>query len=363
VSFVVTSSSPRANVTVQTPPCGVLVVETPPRESLVINTGAAGPQGATGPQGPAGPAGAQGINGAQGATGPQGSTGATGVQGPTGPQGPTGATGVQGPTGAQGATGAQGTTGAQGATGAQGTTGAQGAQGTTGAQGAQGAIGPQGATGAQGAQGAQGAVGPGVATGGTTGQVLVKNTATNYDTGWATPYPNLPAPVTTGSTIQTFTDAAGVIWVAKNGVNSGNWKQARDAIHARMYRGTAYTLPTGATAAPLDTVDYDAYGLWSAGSSGYVVPLAGIYSVDGRFQANNPASGNWVGLSFYKNSVAALGGTQMTMQTTWPNPTVAGTIKCVVNDTIQMAVNSSPALAAQAGIDAFYFAIHYLGTG
>jgi hypothetical protein len=35
--------------------------------------------------------------------------------------------------------------------------------------------------------GTQGPVGPGVATGGTTGQILIKNSNTNYDTAWANP--------------------------------------------------------------------------------------------------------------------------------------------------------------------------------
>jgi len=50
-----------------------------------------------------------------------------------------------------------------------------------------GTPGPQGSPGATGATGAAGATGAGVAVGGTTGQVLQKLSATNYDTGWATP--------------------------------------------------------------------------------------------------------------------------------------------------------------------------------
>jgi hypothetical protein len=97
---------------------------------------------------------------------------ATPPPGPTGPQGPAGPTGPQGPTGATGAQGQQGATGATGATGAQGPTGATGATGT------QGPAGPTGAT------GATGPAGPGVVAGGTTGQVLQKKSATDYDTAW-----------------------------------------------------------------------------------------------------------------------------------------------------------------------------------
>jgi hypothetical protein len=45
--------------------------------------------------------------------------------------------------------------------------------------------GPQGPRGPTGATGATGATGPGVASGGTTGQILVKNSSTNYDTSWS----------------------------------------------------------------------------------------------------------------------------------------------------------------------------------
>lgn len=48
--------------------------------------------------------------------------------------------------------------------------------------------GPTGPAGPTGPTGATGATGPGVASGGTIGQILVKNSSTNYDTLWQTPY-------------------------------------------------------------------------------------------------------------------------------------------------------------------------------
>ena len=141
-----------------------------------------GPTGPTGPQGPQGPQGDTGAQGPQGAQGAQGFQGDTGPQGPQGFQGPQGPQGFQGP---QGDTGPQGAQGPQGFQGPQGDTGAQGPQGFQGPQGAQGAQGFQGDTGPQGDTGAQGATGEGVAAGGTIGQALVKTSATNYDTEWA----------------------------------------------------------------------------------------------------------------------------------------------------------------------------------
>lgn len=163
-------------------------------------TGEQGPAGPEGPQGPQGPAGEQGIQGEPGPagaegpqgpkgdtgdTGPQGATGATGPQGPQGLKGDTGDTGpqgIQGEQGIQGPAGPQGETGPQGLQGPQGETGATGATGATGPKGDTGDTGPQGP---QGPAGADGADGEGVPIGGTTGQVLKKNSGTDFDTIWA----------------------------------------------------------------------------------------------------------------------------------------------------------------------------------
>src|SRR5690349_17816448 len=62
--------------------------------------------------------------------------------------------------------------------------GPRGLTGPTGATGATGATGPAGADGADGAPGADGADGVGVPTGGTAGQVLTKDSGTDFDTSW-----------------------------------------------------------------------------------------------------------------------------------------------------------------------------------
>ena len=59
-------------------------------------------------------------------------------------------------------------------------------------RGKTGPQGPQGKPGADGKTGPQGPAGPGVATGGTTGQVLAKKSNTNYDTEWINPLPYVP---------------------------------------------------------------------------------------------------------------------------------------------------------------------------
>ena len=177
--------------------------------------GAQGPIGETGPQGPKGDKGDQGIQGvagpagADGAQGPQGVKGDKGDTGDTGPAGPAGADGATGPAGAAGEPGANGLSayeeavalgfvgteaewlaslvgpqGPQGVAGADGATGPKGDTGDTGPQGIQGIQGVPGNDGATGPQGDTGPAGPGVAVGGTSGQILAKNSGTNYDTHW-----------------------------------------------------------------------------------------------------------------------------------------------------------------------------------
>ena len=200
--------------------------------------GADGPEGPPGPQGPAGPAGADGANGLDGATGAAGPQGPTGNAGPPGPEGPPGPQGLkvrqaprvpmvprvlldlrvhpvpQDPAGSDGAPGPVGPAGADGAPGVAGPPGPAGPAGPAGADGAPGAPGPVGPAGPpagppgscrrrwcsriQGPAGPMGPTGPpvpmvpgsngvGVPIGGTTGQILAKIDATDYNTQWVTP--------------------------------------------------------------------------------------------------------------------------------------------------------------------------------
>ena len=120
----------------------------------------------------------------------------TNTQGSEGPRGPQGETGPQGDPGPQGTQGTQGPQGPQGPQGDPGPAGADGVTPTIGENGnwylgetdtgkpSRGEQGLKGDTGDQGPQGLPGPTGPGVPTGGTTGQVLAKNSDSNYDTIW-----------------------------------------------------------------------------------------------------------------------------------------------------------------------------------
>ena len=128
-----------------------------------------------GDTGPAGPAGEQGPAGDTGPAGPAGERGPAGEQGPAGPAGDTGPAGPAGERGPAGDTGPAGPAGERGPAGDPGPAGERGPAGDTG---------PAGPAGERGPAGEQGPAGPGVATGGTTGQILAKKSNDNYDTEW-----------------------------------------------------------------------------------------------------------------------------------------------------------------------------------
>ena len=92
--------------------------------------------------------------------------------------------GEQGEQGVPGQPGEQGPAGPQGE---QGPAGPQGEKGDTGPQGPAGETGPQGPIGDTGEVGPAGPAGPGVPAGGTDGQILTKSGSDDYSTSWTTP--------------------------------------------------------------------------------------------------------------------------------------------------------------------------------
>jgi hypothetical protein len=144
--------------------------------------------------------------------------GDTGPQGPAGKQGPAGGTGPAGPGVATGGTKGQVLAKKSNAnydtewinnSGGGSTVSVNVGETTTGKPGTNASVtnkgdetnvvlnftiprgdtGPQGPAGKQGPAGGTGPAGPGVATGGTTGQVLAKKSNANYDTEWIVPCP------------------------------------------------------------------------------------------------------------------------------------------------------------------------------
>ena len=296
-------------------------------------TGGTGPTGATGATGPTGNIGSQGIQGIQGDVGATGPQGIQGIQGVQGVQGPIGATGATGSVWLNGATGASAPSNALGIDGdyflndsngnvhhkvasawtvvanINGTNGTNGANGTTwhtGAGAPSNILGIQNdlylnttnsdvynkgistwsivanIRGAEGIQGVAGSAGVGVPIGGTTGQVLNKNSATNFDTSWVA----APATGVTSTSIVSANGLAGTVATATttpaitlsttvSGVLKGNGTAISAAIPGTDYltvltgdattSSNAITLTSVGTAGTYGQVTTDAKGRVTAG--------------------------------------------------------------------------------------------------
>jgi hypothetical protein len=173
---------------------------------------------------------------------------------------------------------------------------------------------------------------------------------------------DLPAPVTSGTTIQSFTDVLGDVWVAKNGVYGGAWKRARDALHGTYYRAAAYTWAVAQGNFQYDTVSNDPYGLYNLGQWQFNVPVAGIWRYWSQLAGTATAAGQYLILYTYyngsasgRNAVSCAGAGTFDVVTEWVS-------RCAAGDILQTHFSASAALTGAAGNDTGLY-IDYLGTG
>jgi hypothetical protein len=133
-------------------------------------------------------------------------------------------------------------------------------------------------TGPPGSTGPTGATGPGVPTGGTTGQVLKKNSGTNYDTGWATPSGIIPVGLTLPGSPAIGDEA---ILVDSLTVPTYAWRFRYDSgitdAYEWLFVGGSPAEREIVTAESASSGSYVA--LTTAGPS-FTLPRAGIYEVE-----------------------------------------------------------------------------------
>ena len=283
-----------------------------------------GEKGATGIQGPKGEQGEQGLQGIQGAQGIQGDQGIQGIQGIQGPKGDDGypfliykqyddidefdesdfpeiglmfmvmqedydpddpSTSIGYPiyryTGEGNppyslvvhlaSQGIKGEKGDKGDTGAQGPQGEQGIQGVQGEQGEQGIQGPQGETGI------------GMPTGGTLGQVLIKDSSSDYDFGFKdtvdTVRPNSHALVESGAVYNAINQALTSVYTPRGSLTCA---ELISALLISTNEGNVYEMSDSGTTSDLFingaglTINVgDNVGIVKAGANSYLFNLMG----------------------------------------------------------------------------------------
>jgi len=182
--------------------------------------------------------------------------------------------------------------------------------------------------------------------------------------------PNLPAPVTSGTTIQSYTAPDGTVYVAKNGVSGGNWYKARDVLFAKWGRNAAYTTATGTTLFPFDASLRDAYGLYVTANNWMVAPVAGLYDVRSELTVTATATGQAAEIRLYTGSNGTI------VQVARAHSSFANAFSVLVEaivpmnagDNLNMSCFTSVALAASVGLwtnygSWTYIDFAYRGTG
>lgn len=178
---------------------------------------------------------------------------------------------------------------------------------------------------------------------------------------------NLPAPVTSGTTVQSFTDVWGDVWIAKNGVYGGAWKRPRDTLIGKWYRNTAYT-SAGNVALPFDATVRDAYGMYTSASSACTVPIAGVYDVTYQYSVTATATAQWAAQRLY---ISTLSGNLWLSGIMESHSSLAAIFSTLIHqqyplnagDTIQFLGGAGTSLACVATATGTYACVEYYGTG
>jgi hypothetical protein len=183
--------------------------------------------------------------------------------------------------------------------------------------------------------------------------------------------PNLPGPVTSGTTIQTFIDALGDVWVALNGVNSGNWKRARDVLHCHYYRGTSFSITTGNTwqLVGYDTRVYDDYVLYvgAGGGAGLItVPVPGMWRFYFMADFTPTATAQWGQVGIWDSTGATVYGSSIhhSASTQHIDPAISVVVRVPSAGTqYSTRLAASGTLTVNNNSNSTYFEASYLGTG
>jgi hypothetical protein len=175
----------------------------------------------------------------------------------------------------------------------------------------------------------------------------------------------LPAPITLGSGVQSYTDPYGDVWVSANGVFGGAWRRARDVFHLAYYRVASWNTAASSTPLAYDgQVDSsDPYGCYSG--STFTAPIPGIWRIDASAAANATASGQWiqVNISFAGSSQQGFGMAHSSL-VIWMEAYAWCVRRFSAGQTFVVNVATSVAsLSGRVDIGNTKMSIDYLGTG
>jgi hypothetical protein len=176
---------------------------------------------------------------------------------------------------------------------------------------------------------------------------------------------SLPPPVTSGTTVQSFTDVWGDVWIAKNGVYGGAWKRARDTLYGKWYRSAALTVGAYGPL-QLDATTRDPYSMFfNVAQGAAAVPIAGVYDMLLQISATATATGQWVQPRIFINSELMAVSQSYASSANAFSSVVSQQFACNAGDVLQFFINISASLAIGVGAPGYwtYATVEYYGTG
>ena len=180
-----------------------------------------------------------------------------------------------------------------------------------------------------------------------------------------------PAAGYTGAatTVQSFTDSFGDVWVAKAGVNNGMYRRATDVMHCRYWLNGAMNTggtPSTYVAVVWDSRSRDPYAIGATGASNLTVPIAGLWKVHLNVAFSLASTATCTGGIFLNGTQASYANVVGTATSAYYMAPCDDTLLCAASDLISARVQSSVANST-VGVGASgvvtYITLDYLGTG
>lgn len=169
----------------------------------------------------------------------------------------------------------------------------------------------------------------------------------------------VPSQVPPPTGFNSYTDPSGMVWVSRTG---SAWKRARDALHARVWRNAAFTIPTANTVLPYDVIERDIYGMYS--TPNWVMPVTGVWGISGIIRTVLPSNQTLYIMVYRNGTPAASGVIHGTGGANWAAATISTSLYCNAGDTLGIWVSAAyAAQAAALGTSDCYSTLDYLGTG